>query len=170
MTVTAVFLVIFLTITGIHWTQAKKEYHLSDLINSVDEILPSSDSLIVLNPCYCQNELDGIYYTVCQIYNDITEISCEVDDIEKILGQIEQYTCDQHSILSSLSYEIAQIKQNQTDLITLLDEQTTILENIVVNLEEIKDADKKIEDCIAQQTSHINNLHQIVLEIDICLK
>ncbi|CAG9835156.1 unnamed protein product [Diabrotica balteata] len=138
--------------------------HLSGLIDIVDDILP------IFNKCNCEKQLDGIYSQVHQIYNDISELSCEIDDIKKDMDNLEHKTCGQHSILTSLKVELGEIRKNQTETLNLLNVQTTFLQNIMVNLKEMEDAESKIDNHVDKQTGSIHNLYQIVFNAQICLK
>ncbi|XP_028137349.1 uncharacterized protein LOC114331864 [Diabrotica virgifera virgifera] len=163
MAIKTLFLVVILAANVIDFSKGNKDTQLSGVIDIVDNILPTR------NPCNCQKELDRIYDTLCEVYEDVTELSCEIDDIKKYMDKLEQRTCRQNSTLTSLKVEIDKVKKNQTNTVNLLKVQTTVLQKIIVNLKKIEDEDTKIHKQVDKQTGSIHYLYQLVLNTVICL-
>ncbi|XP_028137361.1 uncharacterized protein LOC114331874 [Diabrotica virgifera virgifera] len=164
MAIKTLLLVVILAADVINFSKGNKDTQLSGIIDIVDNILPTH------NPCNCQKELDGIYDTLCEVYEDVTELNCEIDDIKKYMDKLEQKTCRQNSTLTSLKVEVNEVKKNQTKTVNLLKVQTTVLQGIIVNLKKIKEENTKIHNHVDKQTGSIQYLYQLVLNIVICLK
>uniref|UniRef100_A0A6P7FWT1 Uncharacterized protein LOC114331850 isoform X2 n=1 Tax=Diabrotica virgifera virgifera TaxID=50390 RepID=A0A6P7FWT1_DIAVI len=121
------------------------------------------------NQCLCENQLEDVYEEVYHLYEDICELSNEIDEIQKDLHDLDVKVCDQTPILRHLKLEILALKKNQTLTLTELKNQTNTLSIIVGNIKSVDHEIKKIKGHVNLQTTHIDYLKQILLHVKICL-